>query len=64
MKDKFIQIVTGQWKAEGQGSINHTLYGLTEEGKVFRFMVNDGWQEMKKRPSRAGKNETNDEDPF
>jgi hypothetical protein len=64
MKDKFIQIVTGQWKSESNGTINHTLYGLTVEGKVYKFMVNEGWVEIKMRPASKRRSPNEDEDPF
>lgn len=67
MKQKFIQIITGQWKTGDSTSFNHTLYGLTDKGEVYRFMVNQGWVKLEKRdprPSR-GINPDFDEDlPF
>ena len=38
---KFIQIVTGQWQA-GE-SLQHTIYGLTAEGDVYKWMKHEGW---------------------
>lgn len=60
MKEKFIQIVTGQWKG-ADGSFNHTLYGLTDSGNVYRFLVNKGWVKLTRKDAAA---KTHDEDPF
>ncbi len=45
---KFIQIATGQWKGSN-GDFNHTVYGLTVEGKVYKFFVNEGWTLLRGR---------------
>ncbi len=56
---KFIQIVTGQWKNGNDPAVNHTLYGLTEAGTVYRFMVNDGWVQLKPRSESSGQKSGN-----
>ncbi len=49
---KFIQIATGQWKG-ANGDYNHTVYGLTAEGVVYKFFVNEGWTLLRGRNEPA-----------
>lgn len=48
MAPKFTQIETGQWR-DAEGKFNHTLYALAEDGKVYKFLVNEGWTLMRGR---------------
>lgn len=49
---KFIQIATGQWKGTN-GDFNHSVYGLSADGKVYKFYANEGWTLMRGRNEPA-----------
>lgn len=49
---KFIQITTGQWKGTN-GDFNHSVYGLSADGKVYKFYANEGWTLMRGRNEPA-----------
>lgn len=58
---KFIQIATGQWKGT-DGSYNHAVYGLSADGKVYKFFTNEGWTLMRGRnevPTRTASTSRN-----
>jgi hypothetical protein len=43
---KFIQIMGSNWRSskDSSATLNHTLYALSEDGEVYRFMLKDGWK--------------------
>jgi hypothetical protein len=45
---KFIQITTGSWKGPN-GDLTHAVYGLSADGKVYKFFANEGWTLMRGR---------------
>lgn len=48
---KFVQIVTGTWNDQ-EKKLNHSVYALGENGKVYKFFVNEGWVIMEKREGK------------
>jgi hypothetical protein len=67
---KFIQIATGQWKGTN-GDFNHAVYGLSADGKVYKFFANEGWTLMRgrneaqpqtRRPVTQLRNDVTDDD--
>ena len=57
---KFTQIVTGAWKGS-DGNLNHTLYALGDNGRVYRFFINKGWDVV---DARATSRPADHNDPF
>jgi hypothetical protein len=47
---KFIQIAIGEYETT-DGRKQHCVYALNEAGFVYKFEVNNGWIQLKKRES-------------
>jgi hypothetical protein len=53
---KFKQLVTGEWEGGPGGTLRHSLYGLAEDGSVYRWSSTDAsWQRL---PDRVGQDLT------